>query len=146
MTTTTGVHSDLASATGWVINRRRFERFVIPPMYSRLRLRRVGEERFLYAGHIYDLSEGGIRFELDEPINPGEAVALEIALPTLGVPGTSDVGPGRAIFVFGNLIWVNEDDLPGPVRMAVAFTSFAREGDHKRLVNHLSCGRYARAA
>ncbi|TVR99784.1 MAG: hypothetical protein EA423_12140 [Phycisphaerales bacterium] len=132
--------------TGPAINRRRHERFMLPPMYSRLRVRRLDDPDFRYAGHIYDVSEGGVRFELDDPIEPGTPVAVEIALPGLGDPDTGDIGPGRSVFAIGNVIWVNEEDLPGPVRMAVAFTRYARTGDHERLIGHLGRGHYARAA
>ena len=128
------------------LNRRRFERFQLPPAYTDIRVRTLDQTEFTHSGHAYDISESGIRFELDEPIAPGTPVAIEIMLPGLDEPWSSDTGPGRAVFVLANLIWVNEEDLPGPVRLAAAFTSFARAGDRERLMRQLVAGRFRRAA
>jgi len=132
--------------TGIPINRRRFERFAVPAMYTPVRVRRLDEPVLARAGHAYDVSEGGARFELDDPIDPGTPIAIQIALPGAQEIRSEDAEPGRAVFVFANLIWVNEEDLPGPVRMAAAFTRFARAGDRERLMHRLVSGRFARAA
>ncbi|MCA9299802.1 MAG: PilZ domain-containing protein [Phycisphaerales bacterium] len=121
-------------------NRRRHERLSTPPMYTPIRVRRLESETFDYEGHGYDLSEGGIRFELDTPIDPGTPIAIEITLPL------SDRGPGRAVYVLGNVIWADEEDLIGPCRMAMAFTRFVREGDVTRLQAQLRSRALPRAA
>jgi len=117
-------------------------------MYTPVRVRRLDDPVFAHAGHAYDISEGGVRFELDEPIDPGTPIAIQIALPTggRGWDGQMGSGPGRAVFVLGNVVWVCEEDLPGPVRCAAAFTRFARAGDRERLMHRLVAGRFARAA
>jgi hypothetical protein len=125
----------------FTINRRRFERFALRPMYTRVVVRLVADQSYDFEGHAYDVSEGGIRFELDRPIDPGTPVAIQVTLPGAAAEG------GWSVFVFANVIWVDEDaDEPGPVRMAAAFTRFARAGDKERLLSQLSSGRYARAA
>jgi len=125
------------------MNRRQFERFVLQPMYTRVALRRLVEDTFTREGHIHNASEGGLMFELDDPIEPGTPVAVQIHLPGLH----NDIGPGRAVFALGTIVWVADDlEEPGPVRMAVSFTRFARAGDRDRLVRQLASGRYARAA
>jgi len=127
------------------IDRRRHPRFAVTPSYTPARMRLMHEETFRHAGHVYDMSEGGLRFEMDTPIDPGTPVALEIMLPDMpGMLHTND-GPGRAVFVIGNVIWCDTDE-PGPAQMAMAITRFARSGDRERLVRRLTTGAYARVA
>jgi hypothetical protein len=126
------------------INRRQHERFRVNPGYTSTSVRvHPDETEFTRTGHIYDLSEGGIQFELDCPIEPGSTVSMQINLPGLGTK--DDIGPGRAIFITGNVIWVNMDE-PGASRMALAITRFDREGDKDRLIRALSTSRFLRAA
>ena len=124
------------------INRRKFERFTVRPMYTPVSVRTLDREDFAFDGHCYDLSEGGLQFELDTPIAPGTPVAIQLTLPN---PDRSDIGPGRAIFILGNVVWLDDSE-PGPVRLAVAITRFARWGDRERLMRQLGSGVYQRAA
>lgn len=126
-------------------NRRRFERFALEPAYTEIRVRTIDEDSFSHLGHIHDLSEGGVRFELDEPIDPGTPVAVEIRMPGLG-DGINDIGPGRAVYAFGTVVWANEDDFPGPIRLAIAFRRFARAGDRERMMRQLFTTGIRRAA
>jgi len=126
-----------------ITNRRQFERFALAPMYTPITARRLENEEFTLEGHAYNISEGGVQFELDQPIAAGTPVALQITLPTGN--GTADIGPGRSVFVFANIVWIDDDE-PGPIRMAAAFTRFARLGDKERLLRTMTSGRYYRAA
>lgn len=125
-------------------NRRQHERFALAPMYTPITARLLENEEFTLEGHAYNVSEGGVQFELDHPIAPGTPIVLQITLPT-GNAAPPDIGPGRSVFVFANVIWIDDED-PGPVRMAAAFTRFARLGDRERLLRMISTGRYSRAA
>lgn len=132
-------------------NRRRHQRYVTPPMYTGIAVRPLDEEGFRFEGHAYNISEGGIQFELDHPIEPGRAVALRIDLPApLGFASRRglqpDIGPGRAVFAIGNVVWIDDDDVAGPVRHAVAFTRFCRLGDRERLLRQLTSGLYTLVA
>lgn len=127
------------------INRRRFERFELPVMYTSIGVRRLESERFDFEGHAYNISEGGVMFELDQAIDPGTPIALRVDLPP-AVLASGDMGPGRSVFVFGNIVWVDDSDGPGPVRVAVAFTRFARTGDRDRLLRIFAAGKLRRAA
>jgi hypothetical protein len=122
-------------------NRRQHTRYPVQPGYTPVSLRLLDSERFTLEGHAYDISEGGVMFELDRGVDPGTAVAVQITLP----PAAQDAGPGRSVFIFGNVVWLDDSEA-GPVRMAVAFTRFARLGDRERLLRALSHGRNARAA
>jgi len=126
-----------------ISDRRQHVRYEVPPMYTRITVRPLDSEEFLWDGHAYDVSEGGVRFELDEPIEPGTEVAVRIDLPaTLGERRTDR----RSAFAFANVVWLEEEDLPGPVRMAAVFTRFPREGDKELLMRRLNDGRYSLAA
>jgi hypothetical protein len=125
-------------------NRRRHERFALAPAYTEVAVRLLDSEHFTLEGHAYNISEGGVQFELDRPIAPGTPVAMRITLPR-GRREAGDNGPGRAVFVLGNVVWLDESE-PGPARMALVVTRFARAGDRERLLERLSSGAYARAA
>jgi hypothetical protein len=116
--------------------RRRHTRFKVMPMYSFVTVRRAGEPgdpaddatASMPSGHVYDISEGGVRFELDEPLPEGERVAVEISLP----------GCEKLITASGKVVRVNDvDDDPGPRRMALMFESFANEATREALRRYL---------
>ena len=125
------------------INRRRHARFQLEPMYTPVAVRTLDKEVFDIEGHAYDISEGGIRFELDRAVPPGTKIAMQITLPNLD---SREIGPGRSIFVFANVIWIEDEDEPGPVRTAAVFTHFARAGDRERLLRQFASGRFRAAA
>jgi hypothetical protein len=107
-------------------NRRQADRLALPAGYTPVAVRTLGKNKKSYTGHAYDLSVGGVMFELDHGIDPGTAVSIAITLPaSLG-------DAGRDVTVFGNVVWLDDSDV-GPVRMAIAFTRFAQEGDDFRL-------------
>lgn len=124
------------------INRREHERFKVNPGYTAMALRRhPDEDAFSLEGHVYDISEGGVCFELDHAIDPGTTVSIRVDLPF----SAADFGPGRAVFLTGNVVWCDLEE-PGACRMAVAVTRFDRAGDRERLLKTLTRGRYTRAA
>lgn len=125
------------------VNRRRFERFRLPPMYTPIAVRPLDEGEPDLDGHAYDISEGGVRFEVDHAIAPGTPIAMEITLPAT----LESLEPERRVQAFGSVVWTDEDpDEPGPVRMAAVFTRFAGLGDKARLLGQLSSGSFSRAA
>ena len=120
------------------MNRRAHERLYLPPMYTTVtaRSRRSGARRRLQ-GHVYDISEGGVRIELDEPLVPGERITIDLALP----------GATSGVMVRGSVVWVNDDDDdPGPRRMAVRFERFRARADRERLAAYLAGNPARRAA
>ncbi len=124
------------------VNRRQHERFIVNPGYTSTSVRRHPDEaEFKFEGHIFDISEGGICFELDYPIEAGTTISMKIDLPT----NRGDTGPGRAVFVTGNVIWCTMDDA-GDSKMAMAITRFDREGDKERMIRSLVSQRFQRAA
>jgi len=108
-------------------------------MYTTVRILDDNGET-LCEGHAYDISEGGMRFELDDAMKPGSCVTICIDL-----PGDTS---GKHVLATCNILWVEEEDLeqPGPVRMACSFTGFTGKGDAERLAKLLVRGRYHLAA
>ena len=120
------------------IDARRHPRFSLQPMYTTVTVQRIVDMKVqTVEGHAYDVSERGIRLEMDEPLEVGERVAVCL---TMGGEKTSVFGSGR-------VVWVNdEDDDPGPRRMAVELTRFLSGEDKARLLRSLGSGQLRRAA
>ncbi len=114
-------------------NRRRHERLALPPMYAAISARLLKEKRYAREGHAYDISEGGVQFELDAPLTPGTPIALRLFLPA-SIGGRDASGP---VEVFGNVVWCDDSE-PGPVRHAAVFSRFASEEDRERLLAAIS--------
>lgn len=111
------------------VNRRRHERFRLQPMYADVRAARGGDAPL--DGHAYDISESGVRIELDVPLDPGDHVDVELKLPG----NATDVRASAAV------VWVGDpEDDPGPRRMALQFESFATTADRNRLFAYLGSG------
>lgn len=125
--------------------RRRHPRYVLPSMYTAVAVRRAEETEFHLAGHAYDVSVGGMRFELDEAIEPGTSIGIRLELPGAASLRLID---RRPVHIIGNVVWLEEDDLdtPGPVRMACVFRRFPMPGDKERLAARLRSGRFSLAA
>lgn len=113
-------------------NRRLHERFALPAMYTTVEATSamsVGQEPM--HGHAYDISEGGARIELDEPLPEGEPLQVRFTFP----------GETTNVSAHADVVWVNpEEDDPGPRRMALKFTDFVTRADHDRLVRFLGTG------
>lgn len=105
-------------------------RFALPPMYTLVRVKLDGEDRFLRSGHAYDISNSGMRFELDEPLPPGTRVTVKAMLP----------GPAPVCFTATGAIVRLHDDSPepGPARMAICFETFGPITDQTKLNQYLS--------
>lgn len=128
--------------TAHSINRRQFERFTVQPEYTSAAVRvHPDQTQFGLEGHITDISEGGICFDIDEPIEPGQTISMRIDIPE----HAGDIGPGRAVFVTGNVVWC-EIDYAGAAQAAMAITRFDRAGDKQRMIKALMTPRFKRAA
>jgi len=124
------VHGDGSAAE----DRREAPRFTVDPMYSSVTVRpaaghgRKGFARRPLDGHVYEVSMGGLRFELDRPLRRNAAVEIELTLP----------GCEQEIHAHGRIVRVfDELDDPGPRRMAVEFESFG-EGAKAILERYLA--------
>lgn len=114
-----------------VFERRRRERFRLPPMYSAVRARGCGADGGELGGHAYDISESGVRIELDEALAVGDQLHVELDLPCAI----------RTIRGEAKVIWVHDaDDDPGPRRMALEFTGFDSDRDRRDLIECLGHG------
>lgn len=108
---------------------RRQPRLKIPAMYSLVRVRPAGADRYCWTGHIYDVSLSGMRFELDEPLQPGTEIEVRGILP----------GQDQMCFRAAGQIVRFHDDEPeaGPTRMGMTFTQFHSDVDQDRLTGYL---------
>ena len=111
---------------------RQFARLRLPAMYTLVRVRPIGDERFSWTGYIYDISEGGMRFELDTPLDPGTSIEVRAMLP----------GANHMTFeAAGQVVRLHDDDeIPGPARMGMTFDHFALEEDRSRLADYIGGG------
>lgn len=101
-------------------------------MYSSVAVRSTGADATgeTLNGHLYDVSLGGARLELDEPLAPGARVSIEVELPGCPKPIAAEA---RVVRVFDAI------DDPGPRRICVAFESFAK-GAREMLARHIDQG------
>jgi c-di-GMP-binding flagellar brake protein YcgR len=100
-------------------------------MYTLLRVRPIGQERYCWSGHIYDLSLGGMRFELDTSLPPGTQVELRALL-----PGTQHL----TVRAVGRVVRQHNAQTGerGPARMGFCFERFESRLDHERLRKYLA--------
>ena len=111
---------------------RQSVRVKLPAMYTLVRVKPVGAERFRWTGYIYDISSSGMRFELDAPVDPGIKLEVKAML-----PGTQHT----TIRAQGTVVRIHDDDqLPGPTRMGMTFDHFIEE-DQVRLANYLAAAK-----
>jgi hypothetical protein len=124
------------------INRRRFPRYTTNPAYTPVAVRildgRGGEE---LEGHAYNISEGGVRFEVDRALEPGTRIGVRVTF-----PGAAGNDADRSILAVATVVWTEDADEPGPVRTAAAFEHFAGAGDRAKLTEQFATGRYRLAA
>lgn len=102
-------------------------RMKLPAMYTVLRAKPLQDKSYCWTGHIYDLSVSGMRFELDNAVQPGTAVCVRATL-----PGTRHV----TIQAQGRIVRIHDDE-PGPSRMAMAFEFFPVATDRQKLERYL---------
>lgn len=113
-----------------VADARQSPRLKLPAMYTLVRVKPTGEDRYRWTGHIYDISETGMRFELDNALQPGMTIEIRAML-----PGTEHITFSAA----GRIIRIHNDmGDKGPMRMGMIFDKFSRENDHERLNGYLS--------
>ena len=108
---------------------RQSPRLKLPAMYTLVRAKPVGEERYCWTGYIYDISASGMRFELDAALSPGTQLEFRAMLP--GADQTTVRALGRVVR--------QHDELhePGPVRMGLTFERFAHHTDRRKLWSYL---------
>lgn len=108
---------------------RQFPRLRLPAMYTLMRVRPQGAERYMWTGYIYDISASGMRFELDTALPPGTTVEFRAMLP--GQFHTTFSGAGTVVRLH------DDEEEKGPMRMGLSINAFARHGDRRRLSDYL---------
>lgn len=113
-----------------VADARRAPRLKLPAMYTLLRVRPLDREKFIWTGFIYDVSDSGMRIELDAELEPGTRVEVRAMLP--GANHTTIRATGHIVRRH------DEANEPGPVRMGLVFDKFAQPADRERLNTYLA--------
>ena len=112
------------------VDSRMHPRLTLPAMYTLARVRQEGDDRYRWTGYIYDISESGMRIELDEALPAGATIEVRALL-----PGQQQI----AICASATVVRQHDEPgEPGPVRMGVAFTRFAHHADRARLHAYLA--------
>lgn len=115
-------------------------------MYSAIEVKLASDAPDAMSGHAYDISRGGVSFELDRAIEPGTPIYLRLSLPEW-LQGLADGESDTvSVHVKGTVVWADDDGVPGPVRMAAVFTSFESVSEYDLLDETLKVRRYAPAA
>lgn len=115
---------------------REATRYKLPAMYTLVRVRPAGTQRYRWTGYVYDISTSGMRFEIDRALAPDMKVEIHAMLP----------GKEQVTFeATGHVVRLHDDEFaPGPKRMGMTFDSFAFVGDQERLTTYLQqAGRLA---
>lgn len=112
-----------------VAEARQQPRLKLPVMYTLVRAKPKGSQRFIWTGHVYDISATGMRLELDEAVEPGTVIEVRTMLP--GSVHTTFRASGR-------VVRIHDDDasLP-PVRVGLIFDHFVHAIDRQRLRDYL---------
>ncbi|MEX0652839.1 MAG: PilZ domain-containing protein [Phycisphaeraceae bacterium] len=125
--------TDPAAPLARIAEHRAQPRLKVPAMYTLLRARLTGDERYRWTGYIYDISLDGMRFELDEAVEPGTELEFRAML-----PGQSQVmfrAAGRIVRLHDH---EPDERTQGPVRMGMHFDRFVSLIDHRRLRDYLT--------
>ena len=104
-------------------------RLRLPAMYTLLRVKQAGDQRYRWTGHIYDISESGMRFELDAPLPAGTEVEVRGML-----PGNHQI----TFHATGRIVRMHDPEEVGPIRMGMTFTRFNHDIDRQRLNIYLN--------
>ncbi len=109
---------------------RHTPRLKLPAMYTLLRIKPRGAERFKWTGHIYDISTSGMRFEMDTDLPAGTEIEVRAMLP--GATPTTVTAAGRIVRLH------DDDPAYPPVRMAMTFDAFSHPIDRQKLADYLT--------
>lgn len=119
----------MTTQAGAATDTRQFPRLKLPAMYTLIRVKPTGDERFRWTGYIYDISASGMRFELDQALDPGTEVEVRAMLP----------GAFHTTFhAVGKVVRLHDDaEDRGPMRMGLVFEKFTHHADRRRLHEYL---------
>src|SRR5690606_28307438 len=111
---------------------RQAPRLKLAPMYTLLRAKKAGTQKYRWSGYIYDISMSGMRFELDQALEPGTTLEVRATLPYSR--HGAFVATGQVVRIHDDV----EESPSGPYRMAMHFTSFRCDVDEAHLADYLS--------
>ncbi|MCC5830277.1 MAG: PilZ domain-containing protein [Phycisphaeraceae bacterium] len=109
-------------------DRRQADRMQLPAPYTAVEVRPVEADAAEFEGHLYDLSQTGLRLEIDEDLPIGTMVRLRMVL-----PGRQPV----SVRARGEVVRCHDDELSGPIRLGIHFERFETHTDRRRLMSYL---------
>ncbi|MFN3165814.1 MAG: PilZ domain-containing protein [Phycisphaeraceae bacterium] len=126
-----------AHAVGGRTDQRQHPRIKVPALYTLVRARVLGSEKYTFTGHIYDVSVGGMRMGLDMPVETNTRLEVRGMLP----------GGGHTTFrAIGRVARIHSDaNDRGPVILGVQFESFRSPMDRHRLSQYIAARSRAQA-
>lgn len=117
---------------------RKSSRLKLLAMYSYIRVRPHDAREFCWSGHIYEVSDTGLRFELDDVVALGTLVEVQATL------------PGRCstiVNLSGRVVRYHDDpDDPGPIRVGMMIESFSTENDRHLWLDYIRSSQSRKAA
>ena len=117
---------------------RQSSRLKLSAMYSSIHVRPRHSRQFCWSGHIYEVSDAGLRFELDHPVALGKPVDVRATLP--GRNATT-------VNLSGRIVRYHDDpDDPGPIRVGMKIDSFSTEDDRRLWLDYIRSSRLSQAA
>ncbi|MCC7388687.1 MAG: PilZ domain-containing protein [Phycisphaerales bacterium] len=132
--------------TGNPSDRRAHTRYALKPMYSAIEVKLDADLGEGMHGHAYDISRGGVCFELDFPVEPGTPVLMRLSLPEWLLGLTDGHADLTSVQVKGTVVWNDDDGARGPVRMAAVFTAFDTSAERDLFLRTLKQHNYSIAA
>ncbi len=123
-------------------NRREFERFSLSPMLSPITVQRVCEGKMeTLTGHAYDISEGGMRIEIDGAVMSGERLNV-----TFTLPGYAEGDAAGAVCAACEVVWLTDaEDDPAWPRAGVRIIRYLDGASAERMIDCFG-GRWLRRA
>ena len=117
---------------------RQSSRLKLSPMYTYIRVRPHDSGEFCWTGHIYEVSDTGLRFELDQAVPLGTAVEVQATL-----PGRCSITANLS----GRIVRYHDDpDDTGPIRLGMIIESFSTEEDRRLWLGYIRSSRLSEAA
>lgn len=114
---------------------RRNPRIAVPAMYSAVSAR-AASGAYL-DGFVYDISSGGMRFELDDAVDSDTPLDCTITLPPVKMQPTGDPRRPVTFQATGRVVRIHDDEA-GPVRMGLQFDDFKTDNDRQTLETYLA--------
>ena len=127
---------------------RLHQRYTLPAMYTAIEARTPHAGAYGWHGHAYNISQGGVQFELDHLLEPGAPIVMRLQLPCRNAHTLRLGAPPATLTVeaLANVVWIEDAEDPPPYRTAAVFSRFLTPNGQALLQSHIEGGRFLEAA